>query len=423
MHTPKPASSRPLYFDYNASTPVAEEVLQVMRPFLGEGQANASSRHRPGRTAADALALARAQIAAFLGAEAEEIVFTSGGTESNNMVIKGLAFQAGDRRRHLITSVIEHPAVLEPCRFLARMGYEITLLPVDRFGWVDPDEVRRALRSDTLLVSIMHANNEVGTLQPIEEIAAITREAGVPFHTDAAQTCGKVEVRVESLGADFLSLAGHKMYAPQGVGALYLRSGRGQGKMDKLGNISAPACGNCEETVEFAGRQQRPLATKRLEPLLHGAGHESGRRAGTEAVALIAGLGRAANLVEKWRIHRVDHLLALRERLHQGLLSRLGDCVRLNGHPTLRLPNTLNVSLMGLETSRLFEGLPDLCASAGAACHGGGTHVSPVLAAMGVPADQARCAVRLSLSYMTKQEEVDLAIEWISNAYAMWASR
>lgn len=369
-----------IYLDYNATTPIADEVATVMSRFLTEPYGNPSSLHWAGVPARDAVEIARSQVAGLLCCDATEVVFTSGGTEANNQVIKGLFFSKRDRGRpfHVITSQIEHPAVLEPCCFLERLGAEVTRLPVNRFGLVDPEDVRRAIRPGTALVSIMHANNEVGTIQPLIEIAAIAHEHGVLVHTDAAQAVGKILVDVESLNVDLLTVAGHKLYGPKGVGALFIREG-----------------------VE-------------LEPLLHGAGHEAGLRAGTENTLAIVGLGAACELAQVW----IDEpsIRTLRDELWNALQASFGDKVVLNGHPTHRLPNTLNVGFRGKMGNEILTTLPNLAASTGSACHAGTTHISPVLAAMGVPHDVALGAVRFSLGRETCRSEIDQVVDWLINS-------
>ena len=364
-----------IYLDYNATTPLAEEVAAEMSRFLSEPFGNPSSLHWAGLPARDAVEKARSQVAALLSCDATEVVFTSGGTEANNQVIKGLFFRnrASDHPFHVITSCIEHPAVLEPCSFLERCGAEVIRLPVDRHGLVDPADVRRAIRPGTALVSIMHANNEVGTIQPLLEIAAIAHQYGVLVHTDAAQTVGKIAVDVESLGVDFLSVAGHKLYGPKGVGALYIREGF------------------------------------EIEPLLHGAGHEAGRRAGTENILEIVGLGAACELALEW----IDDgsIAELRNHLWRSLEASLGNRVVLNGHPTRRLPNTLNVSFRGNSGGDLLAAMPNVAASTGSACHAGSMHISPVLAAMGVPHEVALGAVRFSLGRETTRQNIQQVIE------------
>jgi cysteine desulfurase len=388
-----PSSARPIYLDYNATTPVDPPVLAAMLPFLGsarfEGFGNPSSNHAYGRAAREAVERARAQVAALIGAQPDEIVFTGGGSEASNLALKGVVFARlrglfgrWARGAHIITSAVEHPATLQPCAFLERLGCRVTVLPVDRHGRVDPDAVRKALDRPAILVSIMHSNNEVGTLQPVREIAALARERGVPVHTDVAQSLGKLPVDVNELGVDLLSIAGHKLYAPKGVGALYVRRGL------------------------------------RLEPLVHGAGHEGGRRAGTENVPYLVGLGQACELARRSLPAATEHLRRLRDRLWQRLRVALGDRIALNGHPELRLPNTLNISFLSHVGAELLERVPGVAASTGSACHEGRVTVSPVLAAMGVPAEQGRGAVRLSVGRFTSEEDVDRAAELFRQALA-----
>ena len=367
-----------IYLDYNASTPVDPVVRDAMQPFLGNHYGNPSSSHVMGRTLSAAIDKARGQVAGMLGASAREIVFTSGGTESNNFVIKGVASSLRGKGRHIITSAIEHPAIVNPCRYLERLGCEVTYVGVDTTGRVDPDEVERAIRRDTILITIMLANNEVGTIQPIAEVAEIARRKGVLIHTDAAQACGKINTRVRELGVDFLSIAGHKLYAPQGIGALYIRDG-----------------------VD-------------IEPLHHGAGHESGRRAGTEPVPALVGLGAAAELVSQERDH--SRVQSLRDGLHQRLVDGLGDGVVLIGHPQLRLPNTLAVGFCGRMGAEVLAACPDLCATTGSACHADRTEPSAVLKAMRVPDEVAFGAVRLSTGRYTTEDEIDQAAAMLVRA-------
>ena len=370
-----------IYLDFNASTPLADEVVTAMEPFQRASYGNPSSQHWAGLPARDAVETARSRVAALLCCDATEIVFTSGGTEANNQAIKGVFFaQRACRRSHIITSQIEHPAVLEPCRFLETLGCEVTRLPVDQQGLVDPDDVRRAMRPETILVSIMHANNEVGTIQPIEDIARIARQHDAFSHTDAAQSVGKIPVDVESLGVDLLSVAGHKLYGPKGVGALFIREGVA------------------------------------LEPLLHGAGHEAGRRAGTENVVSIVGLGAACEVAQ--RLIDDTKIIQLRDYFWQRLRERFEERVVLNGHPERRLPNTLNVSFRGADGGNILSALPNVAASTGSACHAGETHVSPVLAAMSVPPDIGFGAIRFSLGRTTTQEEIDSVIESLTHVLA-----
>jgi cysteine desulfurase len=367
-----------IYLDYNASTPVDPAVREAMLPYLGDYYGNPSSPHLAAARLQRAIRLAREQVADLLGAHPDEIVFTSGGTESNNHVIKGVAAALMDRGRHIITSSVEHPAVIQPCRFLQRQGFEISYVKVDETGLVDPHSIAEEVRQTTILISVMHANNEVGTIEPIGEIAEIARQDGVWMHTDAAQSIGKIPVRVDELGVDFLTVAGHKLYAPQGVGALYIRKG-----------------------IE-------------IEPLMHGAGHEQGRRAGTEAVSSIVGLGAAAELAKKKLGDR--QIRTLRDRLWNGLCEELGDAIVLNGHPEKRLPNTLSVGFRGLMAVDLLVAMSDLCASAGAACHGDVKEKSPVLAAMNVPDDVAFGTIRFSVGRETTEEAIDEALRMIITA-------
>lgn len=363
----------PVYLDYNATTPLAPEVVEAIAPCLGPLFGNPSSPHRYGIEARQAVNRGREQVADMLGCAPDEVLFTSGGTEANNTAILGVARAYAERGRHLITSAVEHPATLEPCAFLAGQGYEVTILPVDGRGMVDPDAVARALRPDTVLVSIMHANNEVGTIQPIAEIARLAHAHGALVHTDAAQTVGKVPVRPEALGADLVSIAGHKFYAPKGVGALYVRRG------------------------------------VRVNKFMHGAGHESGRRASTENLLGIVALGAASRLVTEHLGEYAEHLRAMRDRLWARLQAEAGD-VRRNGHPTESLPNTLNVGFRGLDaTALLAELYDDVAASAGSACHSNEVSLSPVLEAMGVPFAYARGTLRFSVGRMTTAEEIDHA--------------
>lgn len=373
-------ASAPIYLDHNATTPIDPAVAQAMLPYLYEHFGNPSSSHPFGAAARSGVETARRQVAALIGARPEEIVFTSGGTESNNMVILGVAQSLGERGRHIVTTAVEHPAVLEPCRALERRGFRITLVPVDGLGRVAPAAIAAALTAETVLVSVMHANNEVGTVQPLAEIAAIVRQQGILMHSDAAQSVGKIPVRVDELGVDFLSLAGHKLYAPKGVGALYLRSGR------------------------------------ELPPLLHGAAHEAGRRAGTENVLEVVGLGKACEIAAERLSATMEHTRELRDRLWRGLRSAL-PAARRNGDPEHDLPNTLSVSFPGVDAGTLLAEIGDrVAASAGAACHAEGVEVSSVLEAMRVPLEHAMGTVRLSLGRATTAAEVDAAVEILHQA-------
>ncbi len=379
---------KPIYLDYNATTPVDPEVFRAMLPYLGDplGQnlghfGNPSSSHVYGKTTHDALDEARRQIAFLLNAAPDEIIFTSGGTEASNHAIKGIFFRdwstppQGIRKTHVITSAIEHPATINPCSFLKKFGGETTILPVDRFGQVNPDDVRKALRPTTVLISIMHSNNEVGTLQPIQAIARIAKEHGVLMHTDVAQSLGKVPVDVQALEVDLVSVAGHKVYAPKGVGVLMVRKGT------------------------------------MIEPFMHGAGHESGRRAGTENVPYIVALGQACEIAARSLTEATSSLRRLRERLWTRLQSALGSRIVLNGHPVERLPNTLNVNFVGQFGAEFLGSIPEIAASTGSACHEGQVKLSPVLAAMGVPPEIGRGAVRLSVGRFSTDEEIDRAAE------------
>jgi cysteine desulfurase len=371
----------PVYLDYNATTPVDPAVLEAMLPYLsGDRFGNPSSSHAYGATAADALAGARQQVAGLLGALPDEIVFTACASESDNTAIKGVAFALREKGRHLITSAVEHPAVLNACRYLEQeFGFSLTVLPVQGDGRVDPADVRRAIRPDTILISVMHAQNETGVLQPVAEIGRIAREAGVLFHVDAAQSVGKVPVKVDDLGCDLLTVAGHKLYAPKGVGALYVRSG------------------------------------VKLHPLVHGASYEGGRRAGTANVAFAVALGAACELAgRKLAEGEGERLRGLRDRLHLALAEHLP--VRLNGHETERLPNTLNISIAGAVGNDLLAALPEIAASTGSACHAGISRPSDTLLAMGVAPDLALGVLRLSLGRYTTAEEVDFAAGRICGA-------
>ena len=373
------ASTTPrIYLDYNASTPLAPSVAAKMREVMDDAYGNPSSPHWAGAPARVHVERARARVADLLGCEPSEVVFTSGGSESNNLALKGVFFaRAGQLASpHVITTAVEHPAIVAPCEFLARQGARITVLAVDGTGRIDPDDLGRAITPDTVLVSVMHANNEVGTVMPIEECAAIAREHGVTFHTDAAQSVGKIPARVDDLGVDLLSIAGHKLYAPKGIGALYIRAGT------------------------------------TLEPLVHGAGHEQGRRAGTESAMLAAALGEACRSARDRS--QMASIRGLRDRFWSALQQRFGDRVALNGHPTLRLPNTLNVSFVGRDGAELLARLEGVAASTGSACHSGRVELSPVLAAMRVPEHVGMGAVRFSLGRGTTGGEIDSVVSMLA---------
>ena len=368
--------NRRVYLDHNASTPVHPEVLQAMLPYFSERFGNPSSVHGFGRESREGIDTAREQIAAFLKVSKDEIVFTSGGTESDNLGIKGVA--AARRAGHIITSQIEHHAVLRTVQTLEQEGFTATYLPVDGDGMVNPDDVRAALRPDTIAVSLMGANSEVGTLQPIREIGRITREAGVPLHVDGVQTFGKVPIDVEASGIDLLSFSGHKIYGPKGVAGLYIRKGT------KMASIQ------------------------------HGGEHERRRRAGTENVAGIVGLGKAAEIRAREMGEEATRLTALRDRLWQGVREGVSE-VRLNGHPTQRLPGTCNMCFRNVESESIVLGLDlkGIGVSAGSACTSGNVEPSYVLVAMGIPLDWAMGSVRSSLGHATSAEDIDYVIESI----------
>jgi cysteine desulfurase NifS/selenium donor protein len=372
----------PIYLDYNATTPIARQVAEAITPYLYEHFGNPSSSHPYGVVAKRAIEAARAQVATLIGCQPTEVVFTSGGTESNNYAIRGVALAGRARGNHIITSAVEHPAVIEVCRWLESQGFRITVLPVDEFGMVDPEELSRVITFDTLLVTVMHANNEVGTVQPIVELAEIAHSHGALMHTDAAQSVAKIPVDVDMLGVDLLSIAGHKLYAPKGVGALYIRDG------------------------------------VQLEHLMQGAGHEGGRRPGTENVMYDVGLGKACEIAGRDLQMNMTHFQELRDRLHHGLLVELGeDAVRLNGHLEERLPNTLSISFRGVEANTLLSEIGEqVAASAGAACHADEVDVSAVLEAMRVPVDWAMGTVRFSVGRATTAEEIDSAVDVVVDA-------
>lgn len=372
-------SETPIYLDYNASTPIYPEVADVMRPLLETGYGNPSSPHFAAEAARAAIDAARHQLAELLGAAPDEVVFTSGGSEANNFALKGAFHAQRDRGNHIITSQVEHPAILEPCRYLETQGAEVTYIPVDGTGRVDPDDVRKAITARTTLISIMHSNNEVGTLQPVEDIALIANDHGVLMHTDAAQSTGKVALNADDLGVSLMSLAGHKFGAPKGIGALYIRRG------------------------------------VTLERLIHGAGHEGGRRAGTESALLMAGLGKAAAIAAP--LSSVKSMLGLRELFWSGLQAIFGDGVMLNGHPSARLPNTLNVSFLGHQGADVLQQLDGVGASTGSACHSEQVEPSPVLTAMGIEGDQALGAVRFSLGRFTTEEEINAVLQWLKRLH------
>jgi cysteine desulfurase len=357
-----------IYLDHNATTPIDPAVADAMRPFIREQFGNPGSAHAKGRAAKEAVENARWKVAGLIGASKQEIVFTGSATEANNQVIKGVAAALQDKGRHIIISAVEHPAVIEPCRYLKALGWQTSVLPVDSTGLPDPNDLKRTIRPDTVLVSVMHANNETGTIMPIADLSSIARERGVLFHTDAAQSIGKLPVNVDELGVDLLTIAGHKVYAPKGVGALYVRKG-----------VS-------------------------IEPILHGGGQEGGLRSGTENVVHIVGLGEAAKVAQTRLTEDVGRTEGLRDVLQKALAERFETL--LIGHPTQRLPNTLLVSFVGCKGERILHQTSEIAASVGAACHDQDVTLSHVLKAMGVKPEIGRGAIRLSLGRYTSLDEV-----------------
>ena len=365
--------NRLVYLDHNASTGVHPEVLQAMLPYFSERFGNASSVHAFGREAREGLETAREQVAAFLRVSKDEIVFTSGGTESDNLGIKGVA--AARRGGHIITSQIEHHAVLRTCETLEAQGFTVTYLPVDEYGMLRPEDLAKAMRPDTILVTVMHANSEVGTLQPLSEIGRITRSHGVPLHVDAVQTFGKVPIDVDAFGIDLLSFSGHKIYGPKGVAGLYIRKGT------------------------------------KMAAVQHGGDHERRRRAGTENVAGLVGLGKAVEIRGRDMADEAVRLAGLRDRLWEGIRDGVEE-VRLNGHPTLRLPGTCNMCFRNIESESIVLGLDlkGIATSAGSACTSGSVEPSYVLVAMGLPLDWAMGSVRCSLGRTTTADDIDYVV-------------
>jgi cysteine desulfurase len=370
----------PIYLDYNATTPHDPEVIEAMRPFLEEEFGNPSSSHYYGAKPRQAVIQAREQVASLLNCRPEEIIFTSGGTESNNQALKGVAEAFRDKGNHIVTSQIEHPAILQVCARLEKDGCEVTRLSVDQQGLVSVSDVAEAVKANTILITIMHANNEVGSIQPISEIAQIARERDILLHTDAAQSVGKIPCEVDTLGVDLLSVAGHKIYAPKGVGALYIRDGL------------------------------------KLTHLMQGAGQEFGVRPGTENVLGIVGLGKACEIAQRNLEANRSHMQQMRDRLYEGIKKECRH-VRLNGHPENRLPNTLSLSFRDLEANRILDRIaPGVAASAGAACHSDTVEISEVLEAMRVPLDWAKGTLRLTTGRNTTADDIDRAVQLISEA-------
>ncbi len=365
-----------IYVDYAATTPTHPEVVKAMLPFFSESFGNPSSIHSCGQEARTAVEAARGKLADLIGARSEEIVFTSGGTESDNFAIKGVAYANESKGRHIITTPIEHHAVLEPCHFLEKAGYKLTLLPVDQYGRVDPADVKKAITSETILVSIMHASNEVGTVQPLAEIGKITRQAGVYLHTDAVQTVGHLPIRVNELNVDLLSLSGHKLYGPKGVGAIYIRRGT------------------------------------RVTPFMQGGGQEEGRRGSTYNVPGIVGLGKAAEIASQELEPEAKRLAAMRDRLIRGIQEKV-PYSKLNGHPSQRLPNNANLSIAFVEgeATLLTLDFQGICASTGSACSSESSEPSHVLTAMAIPPELARCSLRFTLGKWTTEAEIDRVLE------------
>jgi len=371
-----PVEMHRIYLDHAATTPAYPEVVKAMLPYFSNAFGNPSSLHSYGQETRRAVEEARAKVAKLIGAQGEEVVFTSGGTEANNLALKGVALANEHKGNHIITSVAEHHAVLEVCKFLEKRGFRVTYVPVDKYGLVDPNDVRKAITNKTILISVMHANNEVGTIQPAAEIGRIAREAGVYFHTDAVQTVGHIPVNVDELQVDLLSISGHKCYGPKGIGALYIRKGT------------------------------------RLVSLIHGGGHEAGRRAGTENVPGIVGLGKAAELAGQEMDKEMKRQTYLRDKLIKGLQEKV-DHLRLNGHPTRRLPNNVNISVDFVEGESMLLNLDleGICASTGSACSSGSREPSHVLLALGLPPEQAHGSLRLTLGRDNTQADIDRVLE------------
>jgi len=362
-----------IYLDYNASTPIDPEVLEEMMPYLTGYYGNPSSSHWASASIQQAIQIARSRVASLIGCNPNEIVFTSGGSESDNYAIKGTYFANRHRGNHIITTRIEHPAVLNPCAYLESLGATVTYLDVDAYGRVNPADVAAAITSDTILVSVMHANNETGTVQPIGEIGQITRERGVIFHTDAAQSVGKINTLVDDLNVDLLTIAGHKLYAPKGIGALYVRQG-------------TP-----------------------IDAFIHGAGHESGRRAGTENVPYMVALGKACEIAS--RKEDLQRIQSLADRFWTRLADTFQDRIVRNGHPVEKLPNTLNVSFKGMIGQTILAQVPEIAATTGSACHTGSIQLSPVLKAMKVDAAIGAGTVRFSIGRYTTDAEIEKACD------------
>lgn len=374
--------SKPIYLDYNATTPIDPEVAEAMIPYLYEHFGNPSSSHTYGMKTKEATENARVQVAKLINCSPKEIIFTSGGTESNNSAIRGFVDANHTKGHHIITTAVEHPAVTEVCKWLVSQGYQTTILPVNQFGMVSPSNLEKAITPGTILVTIMHANNEVGTIQPIRQLAQIARNHGVAFHTDAAQSVGKLVVDVQELGVDMLSIAGHKLYAPKGIGALFVRQGI------------------------------------QLSNLMFGAGQEGGRRPGTENVLEIVALGKACEIAHRDLKMLQSHFQKLRNQLHHGLVAALGhENVRLNGHPEKHLPNTLSISFRNVPANILLASIGEqVAASAGSACHANNVEISNILRAINLPVEWAMGTIRLSVGRGTTTGQIDQAISAIAEA-------
>ena len=370
-----------IYLDYNATTPIAPSVLEAMEPFLTRHYGNPSSDHALGRGTHEALEDARMQVAGLLAVDREEIVFTSGGTDSNNLAIKGVMLADGPSTGHMIISNIEHPAIVAPARFLEKFGIEVTVVPCDQNGVVRASDVAAALRDDTKLVSIIHANNEIGTIQPIRQIAEICEGHPTLVHTDASQSAGKIRTCVDELGVDLLTIAGHKIYAPKGIGALYVREG---------------LC---------------------LEPAIHGADQENGMRAGTENTPYIIGLGQACLLAARCLDESGNHLAELRDQFIDQLRAGIGDGFTVNAERSNRLPNTLSARFPHVVGRELLRRVPEIYASTGAACHSDSVSISATLAAIGLTAEQAASTLRLSIGWNTSQEDIAQAASLLVDAW------
>lgn len=370
-----------IYLDYNATTPIEREVFDGMVPFLTDHFGNPSSSHYLGRICREAIERARGQVAALIGAEPDEIYFTSGGTEANNLAIKGVFFQPENRDGRLVTSCFEHPAVKVPAQFHHQCGGKVTFVKCDSSGTIDPETVEAAIDQETRLVSIMHANNEIGSVQPISEISSICRERGVLFHTDAAQSVGKYRANVDELGVDFLTIAGHKLYAPKGVGALYIRNG------------------------------------VKIVPAVHGASHERGLRPGTENVAYIVGLGIAASLAMRQETRAAERMRRQRNRLEEILRQEIGDRLMINGINSQRLPNTSSLVFPDVIAESMLRKIPEICVSTGAACHSDSISLSDTLSAIGLNDQQGAGTVRISLGRNTTDEEIESAANLLLTAW------